>query len=142
MKSCFQERNLLHIYTKTRSKYMLKMPELSDKGKFIECFHAFESIQQVISCFFHHLASSNVTVTLFTLHNSSCFLEEELISGGLFLGENPGFLGCGISGASLFNIKITEDIVGLSSARSWTHNSPICMQLRTSDADYESLIDG
>jgi len=82
-----------------------------------------------------------VTVTWFTLHDSSCLLELESISAGFFPKENPGFLGCGINEDSLLSINITEDIVGLSSARSWTHNSPTCMHLRTSEGEYESPID-
>lgn len=91
-------------------------------------------------CFFDYLASNNVTVTWFTLH-SSCLLEEESVSGGFFPIENPGFLGCGINADSLLSINITEDIIGLSSARSWTHKSPTCMHLRTSDGEQESPID-
>jgi len=78
-----------------------------------------------------------VTVTWFTLHDSSCLLEQESVSAGFFPTENPGFLGCGINADSLLSINITEDIVGLSSARSWTHKSPTCMHLRTSAGEYE-----
>lgn len=92
-------------------------------------------------CFFDYLASSNVTVTWFTLHDSSFLLEEESVSAGFFPMENPGFLGCGIIADSLLSINNTEDIVGLSSARSWTHKSPTCMHLRTSDCEHESPMD-
>jgi hypothetical protein len=97
----------------------------------------------MMSCFLYYLAFSNVTVTWFTLHVSSCLLEEESVSGGFFdlPTENPGLLGSGISAVSLPSIKSTEGIVGLSSARSWTHNSPTCMHLRTSDGVYDSPID-
>lgn len=100
----------------------------------------------MMSCFFYYffyLASSNVTVTWFTLHVSSCLLEDESVSGGFFdlPRENPGLLGSGIRAVSLPSIKRTEGIVGLSSARSWTHNSPTCMHLRTSDSVNELRID-
>lgn len=91
---------------------------------------------------FHYLPSTIVTVTWFTLQDSSCLLDDESVSIGMLPRQNPGFLGCAIVAVSLLNIKTTEDIVGLSSALSCTHNSPTCMHLRTSDGKYElSIID-
>lgn len=92
-------------------------------------------------CLFHYLPSSIVTVTWFTVQDESCLLEEESFSAGFLPRQNPGFLGCGIVAFSLLSIKTTEDIVGLSSARSCTHNSPTCMHLRTSDGEYELPMD-
>jgi len=86
---------------------------------------------------FHYLPSTIVTVTWFTVQDSSCLLEDESVSTGLLPRQNPGFLGCAIVAVSLLNINTTEDIVGLSSARSCTHNSPTCMHLKTSDGEYE-----
>lgn len=85
----------------------------------------------------HYLASTIVTVTWFTVHDSSCLLVEESVSTGFLPRQNPGFMGCCIVAVSLLSIKTTEDIVGLSSARSCTHNNPTCMHLRTSDGEYD-----
>ena len=79
-----------------------------------------------------------VTVTRFIV--SSCF-EEESVSPGLLPRTKPGYLGSGIDAVSLLNIKTTEDIVGLSSARSCTHIRPTFMHLSTSDTEYESAND-
>lgn len=81
-----------------------------------------------------------MTVTWFTEQDSSCLLDEESVSIGLLPRQNPGFFGCAIVAVSLLNIKTTEDIVGLSSALSCTHNNPTCMHLRTSDDKYELSI--
>lgn len=91
-----------------------------------------------------YLPSSIVTVTWFTVQDWSCLLEEESVSSGfLFLSrQKPGFLGWGIVAVSLLNIRTTDDIVGLSSARSWTHKSPTCMHLNTSEGEYESPTEG
>jgi hypothetical protein len=78
-----------------------------------------------------------VTVTWFTVQDSSFLLEEESVSIGVLPRQNPGFFGSAIVAVSLLNINTTEDIVGLSSARSCTHNSPTCMHLRTSEGEYE-----
>lgn len=45
------------------------------------------------------------------------------------LRMNAGFIGGGRSTISLFSIEITVAIVGLSAANSWTHRSPMCMNL-------------
>lgn len=79
-----------------------------------------------------YLASNIVTVTWFTVNDSSFFPEEESVSKGFLPRQYPGVLGCGIVEVSLLNIKTTDAIVGLSSARSWTHRRPTCMHLRTS----------
>ena len=88
-------------------------------------------------CTFSYLASNTVTVTLFTENDSSCLLEDESISKGLLPRQYPGVLGWGIVAVSLLNINTAEDIVGLSSARSWTHKRPTCMHLKTSQGLYE-----
>lgn len=88
-------------------------------------------------CTFFYLASSTVTVTWFTENDSSCLLDEESVSKGLLPRQYPGVLGCGIVAVSLLNISTAEDIVGLSSARSWTHKRPTCMHLKTSQGLYE-----
>ena len=86
----------------------------------------------------NYLPSTTVTVTWFIV---SCLTEEESVSLGLLPRTKPGCLGCGIDAVSLLNIKTTEEIVGLSSARSWTHIRPTCMHLSTSDTEYESAND-
>lgn len=72
------------------------------------------------------------------VYDSSCLAEDELVSPGLLPKTKPGCLGSGINAASLLNIKTTEDIAGLSSARSWTHMRPMCMHLSTSDCEHDS----
>ena len=86
---------------------------------------------------FFYLASSTVTVTWFTVNASSCLLEEESVSKGLLPRQYPGVLGWGIDAVSLLNINTAEAIVGLSSARSWTHKRPTCIHLKTSLGQYE-----
>ena len=88
-------------------------------------------------CSFFYLASSTVTVTWFTENDSSCLLEDESVSKGLLPRQYPGVLGWGIVAVSLLNINTAEDIVGLSSAFSWTHKRPTCMHLKTSQGLYE-----
>lgn len=61
----------------------------------------------------------------------------ELSSAGLFSEKKAGCFGGGNT-PSLSNIDTTNDIVGLSSARSCTHNKPICMARITSKSTHES----
>lgn len=89
-----------------------------------------------------YLASSAVTVTWFTVHDSSCLLEDESVSTGFLPRQNPGFLGCCRVALSLLSIKTTDDMLGLSSACSWTHSRPTCMHLNASEAEYESPTTG
>ena len=123
-----------------------KMPRLSDA----DIYTAFASIfpgctknaRWEDTSFTSYLAYSVVTVTWFTVHDSSCLPVGESVSLGFLYRQNPGFLGCGIDDAvSLFSIKTTVDIVGLSSARSWTHNNPTCTHRRTSDGENKLRID-
>jgi hypothetical protein len=88
----------------------------------------------------NYLGFNIVIVTWFTVEASSCLLEDDSVSG-FNPRQKPGFLGCGSDAVSLLSIKTTEDIVGLSSARSWTHKSPTCMHLNTSDSENESPTD-
>lgn len=53
----------------------------------------------------------------------------------------PGCLGCGNDVPSLPSISTTDDIVGLSLGRSWTHKSPTLMHLNASATGHEQPID-
>lgn len=88
-----------------------------------------------------YLASSVVTVTRFTVKDSSCLLEDESVSTGFLPRQNPGFLGCCIVALSLLSIKTTEDMLGLSSACSCTHSRPTCIHLNASEAEHVSTND-
>lgn len=82
-----------------------------------------------------------MTVSWLRVHVSSTLVEVESGSGGggRLPRQYPGCLGWGIDTASsLLNMSTTLDMLGLSSACSCTHNSPTCMHLITSLAEYDS----
>lgn len=68
--------------------------------------------------------------------------EEEFEDEGPLPTENAGSFGLGRLGFSLFNIKITADILGLSAASSWTHNSAMWIHLATSCVTYDWDMEG
>lgn len=53
-----------------------------------------------------------------------------------------GCIGTGRLAFSLSNISITDDIVGLCAADSWTHNIATCMHCNASFLEQDSAIEG
>ena len=75
--------------------------------------------------------STTVTVTLLIEH-LLWLLWEDSVYKAISLSINAGCFGRGRSTVSLLSMEITKDIVGLSLAKSCTHNNPTCMHLKIS----------
>lgn len=94
---------------------------------------------ETVACLNYYRPSIMVTVSWLTVHVSSTLVEDDSASAGRLPRQYPGCLGWGIDTASsLLNISTTFDMLGLSSACSWTHNIPTCMHLIASLAEYDS----
>lgn len=67
--------------------------------------------------------------------------DDECVDGVPFPTENAGSFGRGRLVFSL-NIRITDDMVGLSSTSSWTHSRAMCIHLTTSCVTHDSEMEG
>lgn len=137
-----EDINLEDIYSSLKNlKIAVKKHEFKIYTKFALFSLIYKHMVDLYNTKCGYLASSVVTVTWFTVHDSSCLLEDESVSAGFLPRQNPGVLGCCIVAVSLLSIKTTEDMLGLSSACSCTHSRPTCIHLNASEAEYESPTD-
>lgn len=79
------------------------------------------TLRNVCSKKTHYLGAKDDTLTVFMVEAS---VEEPISEQFLLSEKNPGCLGIG-NLSSLVSIMIVDDMFGLSSGYSCTHNSPI-----------------